>query len=63
MASKKFQHKHDTEAAARAQARSDYSGQVVTIIESRGVFYLEDGECGFIRSFEREVYSGLGKAA
>ena len=60
----KFQHKHDTEEAARAQARTDYAARNVAIIESRGAFYLEDtSEGGFIRMWEHEVYSGKGAGA
>jgi hypothetical protein len=38
----------------------------VYIIESRGEFYVEtedDSYGGFLRSWEREVYHGLGKDA
>lgn len=60
----KFQHPHDTEVAARAQARGSYATVRVQIIESRGKFYLEDADTsGFIRNWEREVYSGYGRNA
>lgn len=59
----KFQHKHETEEEARAQARSDYPRRHVAIIESQGAFYLEDGDSLFLRNFERQVYAGVGRGA
>lgn len=59
-----FQHKFETEGEARAYAMRHYGATDVRIIASQGAFYLEDADSGgFLRNFEREVYSGLGRKA
>ena len=59
----KFQEKYETEAQARANAVLHHGQTNVVIIQSNGAFYLEDADSSFIRSWEREVYSGLGRKA
>lgn len=56
--------KFDTEQAAREFAAATYPARVVSIIESRGEFHVEtDDEMGFLRTWEREVFTGHGKLA
>lgn len=53
-----------TEAIARTKAVSDFPNTSIYIIESQGQFYVEGEDFGgFLRSWEREVYHGLGKRA
>lgn len=55
-----------SEREARERAVADMPNKHVYIIESRGQFYVETEDQsfgGFIRSWEREVYHGLGKHA
>ena len=54
----------ESEAIARQRAAEDMPNKHVVIIQSQGQFYVETGDGStFIRSWEREVYSGLGKNA
>lgn len=54
----------ETEDIARQRAVTDMPNKRVYIIESQGQFYVEPEEDGaFLRSWEREVYHGLGKNA
>lgn len=57
----------ESEQVARERAAKDMPNKTVCIIESRGQFYVEpeDGVVGvaMIRSWEREVYHGLGRKA
>lgn len=54
----------ESEAVARERAKKDMPSKRVTIIESRGQFYVEPSdEASMIRSWEREVYTGPGKGA
>ena len=60
MANKGF----ESEQVARERAAADMPNKVVYIIESAGQFYVEPEEEGaFLRSWEREVYHGVGKHA
>lgn len=60
----KFQEKYSTEQEARANAAHNYSDSEVAIVESKGAFYLEDSDSStFLRTWEREVYRGLGRTA
>jgi hypothetical protein len=53
-----------TEAIARERAKKDMPRKDVTIIESRGEFFVEPSdECPMIRSWERECYTGKGAKA
>jgi hypothetical protein len=55
-----------SEQEARERAVADMPNKQVYIIESRGQFYVEtedDSYGGFLRSWERECYHGLGREA
>jgi len=53
-----------TEAIARERARQDFADRRVYIILSNGQYYVEpeDGNV-LIRTWERQVYFGLGRRA
>lgn len=56
----------ETEQIARERAVADMPNKTIYIIESRGQFYVEtedDSFGGFLRSWERECYHGLGREA
>jgi hypothetical protein len=54
----------ETEQIAREKAATDMPTKRIYIIESRGQFYVEPEDSGsFLRSYEREVYHGLGRNA
>ena len=54
----------ETEQIARERAVNDMPNKRVYIIESRGQFYVETEDTGgFLRSWERECYHGLGREA
>ena len=54
----------ESEAVARQKAAEEMPTKVIYIIESRGQFYVEnEHDGGFLRSWEREVYHGLGRKA
>lgn len=56
----------ETEQIAREKAVTEMANKRIYIIESRGQFYVEtedDSFGGFLRSWEREVFHGLGKNA
>ena len=53
-----------TERIARDRAAADFPTRRIYIIESGGQFYVEPDDGGaMIRSWEREVFHGLGRNA
>jgi hypothetical protein len=54
----------ETEQIARERAARDFTVRRVVIIESGGQYYVEpEDQIGMLRSWEREVYAGLGRNA